>query len=78
MRVKIRTYGFIAQLLGQELTMELSEGSTIRDLLSKLSRSMRGFDLTQELILVDGKAAKLDEPLRDGVEVNILPAVIGG
>lgn len=78
MRVRVKTYGFIAQVLSKEFTLELNEGSTLGDLLGRLSKGMRGFDLTQELILVNGKAAKLDEPLRDGAEVSILPAVIGG
>lgn len=78
MRVRVKAYGFVEQKLGSENVFELGEGATIADLLREISKRIGAFDLTRELILVDGKAAKPDTPLKDGAEVRILPAIVGG
>lgn len=78
MKVKVNTYGFIAQKLGSRLEVELEEKTTVKDLISKLSEQIRGFDLTQEVVLVNGKAVKQDYFLNDGDEVTIMPAIVGG
>ena len=78
MKVRVRAYGFIAKRLGGDEVFELHEGATLADLLTKVSERLGAFDLTQELILVDGKAAKPDTPLRGGAEVRILPTIVGG
>lgn len=78
MKVRVKSYGFIARRLGSEEVFELNEGATLADLLREVSRRLGAFDLSHELIIVDGKAAKPDTPLRDGAEVRILPAIVGG
>ncbi len=78
MKVKVNTYGFIAQKLGSRLEVKLEEKATVKDLISKLSDHIKGFDLTQEIILVNGKAVKQDYLLNDGDEVTIMPAIVGG
>ncbi|MBS7611358.1 MoaD/ThiS family protein [Candidatus Bathyarchaeota archaeon] len=78
MKVKVNTYGFIAQKLGSRLEVELKEEATVKDLISKLSEQIKGFDLTQEVVLVNGKAVKQDHPINDGDEVTIMPAIVGG
>jgi len=78
LKVRVKTYGFIAQKLGSRLELELGEEATVKDLISKLSEKLKGFDLTQEVVLVNGKAARQDYILSDGDEVTIMPAVVGG
>lgn len=78
MKVKVNTYGFIAQKLGSRLEVDLEEKITVKDLISKLSEQIKGFDLTQEVVLVNGKAVKQDYFLNDGDEVTIMPAIVGG
>jgi|YelNatPaOPRAMG01_1025707.scaffolds.fasta_scaffold00131_69 molybdopterin converting factor small subunit len=78
LKVKVKTYGFIAQKLGSRLELELEEGATVKDLISKLSEKIKGFDLTQEVVLVNGKAARQDHILNHGDEVTIMPAIVGG
>lgn len=78
LRVKVNTYGFIAQKLGSRLEVELKEEATVKDLISKLSERIKGFDLTQEVVLVNGKAVRQDQTINDGDEVTIMPAIVGG
>lgn len=78
LKVKVNTYGFIAQKLGSRLEVELREEATVKDLIGKLSERVKGFDLTQEVILVNGKAVRQDQTINDGDEVTIMPAIVGG
>ncbi|MEM1569647.1 MAG: MoaD/ThiS family protein [Candidatus Bathyarchaeia archaeon] len=78
MKVKVDSYGFIAQRIGSKLEVELEKKTTVKDFISKLSEKIKGFDLTQEVILVNGKAVKQDYILNDGDEVTIMPAIVGG
>ncbi|MEM2238889.1 MAG: MoaD/ThiS family protein [Candidatus Bathyarchaeia archaeon] len=78
MKVKVNTYGFIAQKLGSRLEVEIEDKSTVKDLMGKLSERIKGFDLTQEIILVNGRAVKSDHLLNEGDEVTIMPAIVGG
>jgi len=78
LKVKVNTYGFIAQKLGSRLEVEIEDKSTVKDLMGKLSERIKGFDLTQEIILVNGRAVKSDYLLNEGDEVTIMPAIVGG
>lgn len=78
LKVKVNTYGFIAQKLGSRLEVEIEDKSTVKDLMGKLSERIKGFDLTQEIILVNGRAVKSDHLLNEGDEVTIMPAIVGG
>jgi len=78
LKVKVDSYGFIAQRIGSKLEVELEKKTTVKDFISKLSEKIKGFDLTQEVILVNGKAVKQDYILNDGDEVTIMPAIVGG
>lgn len=78
MKIKVNTYGFIAQKLGSRVELEIQDKATVKDLINKLSTHLKGFDLTQEVVLVNGKAVKQDHILNDGDEVTIMPAIIGG
>ncbi|MEM2850056.1 MAG: MoaD/ThiS family protein [Candidatus Bathyarchaeia archaeon] len=78
MKVKVNMYGFMAQKLGSRLEVEIEDKSTVKDLMGKLSERIKGFDLTQEIILVNGRAVKSDYLLNEGDEVTIMPAIVGG
>lgn len=43
MRVKLRAFGELAPILGGELTVELDEGASLSDLISKISSEKSGF-----------------------------------
>lgn len=92
MRVKVRAFGRLMDLLGSELEVDLKPNAKVRDLLAKLKEKIRILDesaLTRyerdepELtILLNGRnihaLKKLQTPLKDGDTVVLLPPVIGG
>ena len=91
MRVKVRPFAGFRNILGKEINVDLIEGTEIKDLLQLLCNKHEGlktmlFDeegLKEDVnILVNGKnIASLKEirtELRDGDEVVLFPAAIGG
>ncbi|RJS91538.1 MoaD/ThiS family protein [Candidatus Bathyarchaeota archaeon] len=92
MRVKVRAFGRLMDLLGSELEVDLKPNAKVRDLLAKLKEKIRILDesaLTRyerdepELtILLNGRNIRalknLQTPLKDGDTVVLLPPVIGG
>lgn len=91
-KVKVRLLGHLATEYGSsELTLDLPEGSTLRQLLTALRRLSRVFSgvVTEEgettvsyLVFVNGVDAELlrgyDTVLEDGSEVLLLPVAHGG
>lgn len=92
MRVKVRAFGRLMHLLGNELEVDLKSDAKVKDLLAKLKEKIITLDehtLTRyerdepELtILLNGRnihaLKKLQTPLKDGDLVVLLPPVIGG
>ncbi|NMC14764.1 MAG: MoaD/ThiS family protein [Chloroflexi bacterium] len=58
-----------------QLKIELPEGSSINFLLSYLNISINVDSL---LFAVNGRVASIEHILKDGDEVNIMPAISGG
>lgn len=91
-KVKVRLLGHLATEYGSsELTLDLPEGSTLRQLLTALRKLSRVFSgvVTEEgettvsyLVFVNGVDAELlrgyDTVLEDGSEVLLLPVAHGG
>lgn len=91
MRVKIRPFAGFRNILGKEANADLNEGATIDDLIRILCREHEGLrarlfgddGLKEDVnILVNGKnIASLNgikTELREGDEVVLFPAAIGG
>jgi len=92
MKVRVRAFATLANLLGQAVELELPEGSTVGSLLSELAR-MFGRAFTEAVmegdrpadfvkIMVNGRdidfLSGLDTVLEDGDEVFLFPPVGGG
>jgi len=92
MRVRVRTYGDLRKAIGDQITVALNDGSTVKLLASKLrvmanpgardlfrEERLRGSRVT---ILLNGQnlqnLQQLDTELSDGDVVTFLPLVVGG
>ena len=91
MKVKVRPFAGFRNILGKEINVDLIEGAVVEDLLQQLCNKyeglgMRLFDesgLKEDAnVLVNGKnIASLkgtQTELKDGDEVVLFPAAIGG
>jgi molybdopterin converting factor small subunit len=81
MWVRIVAFATAAEVLGAgELSLELPAGARIDDLRTALlARTPNLETLWPRLaIAVDGTIVGVEEPLREGVEVALLPPVSGG
>lgn len=61
--------------LMNKLEVELSDGSTLADLLEKLEITM---NIDSILLVINGRAASKDRFLSDNDVVNLIPAISGG
>jgi molybdopterin converting factor small subunit len=59
----------------REVTVALPPDSRVSDLLDELAVSLAPSAM---LFLVNGRVAALDQPLSDGDEVHLIPAISGG
>jgi len=93
MKVRVRAFATLHDLIGGSMVLELPEGSTIRSLLDELVKRF-GKAFREAVLNEDGKPIKfvkilvngrdidflsgLDTVLRDGDEVFLFPPVGGG
>ena len=81
MKIRLLAFASAGDALGTtETEIELPEGSRVADLRARLDRDHPALaPLWPRLaIAVDGRVSGPDEPLRDGIEVALLPPVSGG
>ncbi|MBI5850492.1 MAG: MoaD/ThiS family protein, partial [Planctomycetes bacterium] len=79
MQVVVRCFASVRELFGQDqLTVELHEGATLRDLESALATRHSDFARLPLARAVNRAYAKLDTPLKDGDEVAFIPPISGG
>lgn len=92
MIVHVRAFASFRDILGNDLNVDLNEGSTVKDLLDNLSTSRQGlrsaiFDdsgnVREYVILMKNRKkidylSGLETALAEGDEVAILPPVAGG
>ena len=73
MKVKVRVFGDLIPLLGNELTVELEEGAKISNLIQKISERIKGF---REKIEVLSKRRGITDSglviLLNGRNINLL------
>jgi sulfur-carrier protein len=92
MIIRVRSFASFRDILGKELSVEMKEASTVRDLLDDLTSTRQRlksavFDesgkVREYVILMKNKKnieslGGLDTELAEGDEVAILPPVAGG
>ena len=90
MRVSVEAFPPYRSGLGfKSLTLELADGSTLRDLLTVLARRSAEFQPFAEarkdewlwgqlLVHVRGEMVRLDDRLHDGDCLELLPPIAGG
>ena len=79
MKIELRLYASLAAFMpeqtgGKTLTMEVSDGTTIRDLLQQLKVPRKEI----KVIFLNGIHADDGDILKEGDRVGIFPAVAGG
>jgi molybdopterin synthase sulfur carrier subunit len=79
MKIELRLYASLAAFMpeqtgGNSLRMEVSNGTTIHDLLQQLKVPKRQI----KVIFLNGIHAKEGDTLKEGDRVGIFPAVAGG
>jgi len=92
MKIKVRAFGELMAILGNELIVELQDDAKLLDLFRRLAektgRPRKGFlgryDVTgPDLVtLLNGRnirtLKKLETPLKDGDVVTLFPPLVGG
>src|SRR4030095_11148525 len=81
MRVAVKLFGWIREAVGEkELSVELPDGASARDLRRRLADRYGVFDRFGDRLAVSVQleVVPLDTTLRDGDEVAFLPPVSGG
>jgi molybdopterin synthase sulfur carrier subunit len=92
MKIKVRAYGELTTLLGNETVVELEADAKLKDLVSRLAeksgtskrRLLGSYDAAEPelIILLNGRnihaLEKLQTPLRDGDIIVLLPPLVGG
>ncbi|HEX3552654.1 MAG TPA: molybdenum cofactor biosynthesis protein MoaE [Thermoanaerobaculia bacterium] len=81
MKIHLLAFASAGDALGaSEMELEMPEGSRVSDLRARLDREHPGMvPLWPRLaVAVDGRVVSVEEPLRDGAEVALLPPVSGG
>ena len=92
MKVKVRTFGRLAEVLGREFEVELEPNARVKDLLAKLRKigpkveekplTLYFKDNPEFIILLNGyniqALRKLETELKNGDTVIIFPPVEGG
>ena len=79
MKVRVRLYGTLSQGFpsyqhSQGMEVEITDGATVKDLLAllKISESQGAG------VIAEGRILKVDDKIRDGVQVNVLQSISGG
>lgn len=79
MRVRVSVFGTFRQRFpdyqpSQGMEVELTEGATVRDLLTLLGLP----DSQEAVVIAGGRALKAEDRLHPGVPVNVMQAMSGG
>lgn len=81
MRVNLLFFASLVDIVGsRKLTLDVSDGLTVGDLLSKLESNYPGISAYRSILLtaVNQEYVKSNHPILDGDEVAIFPPVSGG
>lgn len=79
LKVDVRLFGRYRELASASaMTIELSSGATVADLVSELHRRVPGKLPERPVVAVDRQPAADDVTLRAGDEIALIPPVAGG
>jgi molybdopterin synthase catalytic subunit/molybdopterin converting factor small subunit len=81
MKVRVLFFGVLKDLIGRSVeTIDLPEGTRVRDVLFYYARMAPGFDAMMSSLAtsVNQEYSAADRPLYEGDEVGLLPPVSGG
>lgn len=92
LRIFVRAYGELRRAIGDDLFLELEEGMSLGDLITKLKGKvdcsgetyLGSFKLEDSslVVLVNGRNMwalnGIDTPLKDGDHITFMPVVVGG
>jgi molybdopterin synthase sulfur carrier subunit len=70
MRVKVKTFATLREIMGREADLDLADHTTVGELLDRLCREHKG--LREEIYGPDGKLLKLVNILKNGRNVYFL------
>jgi molybdopterin converting factor small subunit len=74
MEIEVRLFAGLRKYTNEKNRIQLEEGATVYDFLEKL-----GIPPSEvAIILVNGRHATKDHPLRDAETVSLFPALAGG
>jgi molybdopterin converting factor small subunit len=74
MEIEVRLFASLRKYENEKNRIELKAGARVGDFLQKI-----GIPPSEvAIILVDGRHAAQDQPLRDGETVSLFPAIAGG
>ena len=82
LHLKLKYFVSFDQLMGKTESLQVENGSSVRDLLAALAAKYAGFSqasLTRSLIiLLNGTLCSPGDPLSEGDEISILTPQLGG
>lgn len=81
MRVLVRLFARYAEVAGvEEMELQVPEGAAARDVVRELRQSLPSGHLIPEepLAAIDREHASLDDQIREGQELALLPPLAGG
>ncbi|MDH3254796.1 MAG: molybdenum cofactor biosynthesis protein MoaE [Acidobacteriota bacterium] len=81
MRIRVVAFASAAEVLGgRQLVVDQPEGTSVKELLDSLEKTVSGFGALRPrlAVAVDGHLANTDEVLTESAEVALLPPVSGG
>lgn len=73
-KVKVKYLGYLADLYGREVEVEVDGAKTLREIV----KVPEDLDPEELIYLVNGRPAKLDDKVKPGDVVSVMPHISGG
>jgi molybdopterin converting factor small subunit len=78
MRVRVLHFGVLRERLGNGEFLEIADKAIVADLLNVYRERLHGYAWDSIAVAVNQEYARVDDVLKDGDEVALLPPVSGG
>ncbi len=78
MRVRVLHFGVLRERLGSGEALEIADKAIVADVLNVYRERLRGFAWDSIAVAVNQEYARVEDVLKDGDEVALLPPVSGG
>ena len=80
--LKLKYFVHFDQLMGKTESLEVAEGTSVKDLLTALAQKYDGFSKSSPqkhlVILINGVISNQDDKVSEGDEISILTPQLGG